>query len=130
MITPPHGKGLPLLWLLVMTSCIGVIQAQQTLSRSVTVEETRREFIVYLPRNFTPAESLPVLFCFHGGDDSAEGMMRETADFRPLADSERFIAVYPRGLIFEGATHWNSEGPYDNGTDEIGFTSAMIDPCI
>ena len=130
MTIPSQGKGLPLLWFLVMTSCIGVIQAQQTLNRSVTVEETRREFIVYLPRNFTPAESLPVLFCFHGGDDSAEGMMRETADFRPLANSERFIAIYPRGLVFEGSTHWNSEGPYDNGTDEIGFTSAMINHVV
>ena len=105
----------------------GAARAQEVLTRSVAVEGIQRQLLVYLPRNFQPSESLPILFCFHGGDDSAEGMMRFTADFRPLADSERFIVVYPQGLIFEGASHWNSEGPYDNGTDEIGFTREMID---
>jgi polyhydroxybutyrate depolymerase len=103
------------------------VVAQDVLTRSVRVDGSERQLLVYLPENFRASESLPVLFCFHGGDDSAEDMMRFTADFRPLADSERFIAVYPQGLIFEGSSYWNSEGPYDNGTDEIGFTRAMID---
>ena len=103
------------------------VSGQSLLNRTVRVDNVQRQFLVYIPENLQPAESLPVLFCFHGGDGSAEGMMRFTADFRPLADSERFIAVYPEGLVFEGATHWNSEGPYDNGTDEIGFARAMID---
>ncbi|MDG2487106.1 MAG: PHB depolymerase family esterase [Roseibacillus sp.] len=103
------------------------VVAQDVLTRSVRVDGSERQLLVYLPENFRASESLPVLLCFHGGDDSAEGMMRFTADFRPLADSERFIAVYPQGLIFEGSSYWNSEGPYDNGTDEIGFARAMID---
>ena len=111
----------------VVLSTSWAVYAQNELTRSVTVDGIQRQLLVYLPQDFQPSESLPVLFCFHGGDDSAEGMMRFTADFRPLADSERFIAVYPQGLIFEGSSHWNSEGPYDNGTDEIGFTRAMID---
>lgn len=103
------------------------INAQEVQNRTVRVDNVQRQFLVYLPENLQPSESLPVLLCFHGGDDSAEDMMRFTADFRPLADSERFIAVYPQGLFFEGSSYWNSEGPYDNGTDEIGFTRAMID---
>lgn len=112
---------------------IGTLRAQETLNRVVTIDGLDRQFIVYLPKNFTPVESLPLLFCFHGGGDSAEGMMRGTADFRPLADNQRFIAVYPQGVIIrndkdpEGSSNWNSRGPYDNGTDDIGFTAAIID---
>ena len=58
-------------------------------------------------------------------------MMRFTADFRPLADQHKFIAVYPQGLVFGGkgvsATNWNYKGPYDNGIDEIAFVESMIE---
>ena len=105
------------------------ILAQRTLTQTVLVEDTTREYLVYLPADLNATQSIPILFCFHGGDMSAEEMMR-LADFRPLANSNRFIVVYPKGLIYEGATHWNSEGPYDNGTDEIGFARAMIDALV
>jgi poly(3-hydroxybutyrate) depolymerase len=56
-------------------------------------------------------------------------MMRFTPDFRPLADSNQFIAVYSQSLVTDSkgnsSTTWNNKGPYDNGTDEIGFAEAM-----
>ena len=106
-------------------------KGQQLINRTTEVQGEEREYLVYLPRGFSNAESLPVVFCFHGGDDYAESMMRFTADFRPLADQHKFIAVYPQGLVFGGkggsATNWNYKGPYDNGIDEIAFVESMIE---
>ena len=119
--------------LLLLVSGGGVVHAQETLKKSVNLGGLDRQFIVYLPKNFTHTESLPVLFCFHAGGGSADGMMRFTADFRPLADDQRFIVVYPQGVVIrdekdpQGSSNWNTIGPYDNGTDDIGFTGAMID---
>ena len=112
---------------------VGIVQGQETLNKTLNLGGLDRQFIVYLPKNFTHTESLPVLFCFHSGGGSADGMMRFTADFRPLADDQRFIVVYPQGAVIrdekdpQGSSNWNTIGPYDNGTDDVGFTGAMID---
>ena len=122
-----------LFFLLLLVSWVGIVQAQETLNKSVNLGGLDRQFIVYLPKKFTHTESLPVLFCFHSGGGSADGMMRFTADFRALADDQRFIVVYPQGAVIrdekdpQGSSNWNTIGPYDNGTDDIGFTGAMID---
>ena len=108
--------------------------SQQLINKTLRIDGTTREYLVYLPSNFDRSESIPVLFCFHGRDMYAESMMRFTADFRQLADANQFIAVYPQGLVTnskgESSTTWNYEGPYDNGTDEIGFAEAMIDDLV
>ena len=110
------------------------LKGQQLINSSVEIQGVDREYLIYLPRGFSIQESLPVVFCFHGGGGYAEDMMRFTADFRPIADENRFIVVYPQGLLYEAkgtsATNWNYKGPCDNGTDELGFAEAMIEKMI
>ena len=107
---------------------------QQIVNKTLKIDGITREYLVYLPSDFDKSESIPALFCFHGGDMYAESMMRNTADFRPLANANKFIAVYPQGLITDSkggrSTTWNNKGPYDNGTDEIGFAESMIDSLV
>ena len=108
---------------------MGQVQAesQQLISRTVDVNGVTREYTVYLPVNFDPADQLPVLFAFGGGGDTGAVFMQFEGDFRPLADSERFIAVYPEPLLdVNGCLCWNNLGPYSTGIDEIGFAQAMI----
>lgn len=46
-------------------------------------------------------------------------------DFRPIADTAGFLVAYPQGLAAgPGVTTWNIGS---GGTDDIGFTAAMID---
>ncbi|MEC7856483.1 MAG: hypothetical protein VYA96_01930, partial [Verrucomicrobiota bacterium] len=101
------------------------MKGQQLINSFVEIQGVDREYMIYFNRGFSIQESLPVVFCFHGGGGYAEDMMRFTADFRPIADENRFIVVYPQGLLYEAkgtsATNWNYKGPYDNGTDELGF---------
>ena len=111
--------------------CSWFANGQQLTNKSISVDGVDREYLVYLPRGFDENQSLPVLFCFHAGGGYSESMMKFTADFRPLADENQFIAVYPQGLVASAkgdvATNWNYKGPYDNGTDELGFAESMIE---
>ncbi len=105
--------------------------AQQQINRAVDVNGVIREYLVYLPVNFDPAENMPVLFAFHGGDGTPQEFLQFEADFRPLADQERFIAAYPAAQVdSDGCRCWNSVGPFDNGIDDIGFAEAMIDAMV
>ncbi len=107
------------------------LDAQQQLYRTVEVDGVTRQFLVYLPVDFDASEQMPVLFHYHGGDGSPEEAMQYEIDFRSLADADGFIAVYPAAMVDpDGCTCWNGEGPYSNGIDEIGFTSAMIDAMV
>ena len=105
-------------------------QSGQLLQKSINVNGVARDYLVYLPASFDGTVSLPVMISYHGGSGSAQQWINYV-DFRPLAEANNFIAVYPNGLpdpgFPQGGRIWNSVGPYDNGNDDIGFTSAMID---
>lgn len=101
---------------------------QQQFYDTVSVNGVTRQYLVYLPANFEPEENLPVMLHFHGGGGSPEAAIQFEVDYRPLADADRFIAIYPAALLDnKGCTCWNNEGPYSNGIDELGFAAAMID---
>ena len=116
--------------LIVFVAClIPTTQAhgQQQFNRTIVVDGVNRRYLVYLPTGFDPAESLPVMFHYHGGDSSPEEEI-QYVDYRPLANQHGFIAVYPAASVDpDGCRCWNGEGPYSNGIDELGFTSAMLD---
>ncbi len=46
-----------------------------------------------------------------------------------LAEQQRFLAVYPQGLLFpdDGVPFWASAGPVDAGIDDIAFVSSVLD---
>ncbi len=101
--------------------------AAQLSNNAVDVNGVAREYLLYVPAGYDGSTDLPVLFVYHGGDMTSQAMLL-LVDFRPLADSEGFLLVYPQGLPDdEGSAIWNSVGPFSNGVDEIGFTSVMID---
>ena len=85
--------------LIILVASLSTAHAQQTIYETVNVNGVNREYIVYLPVDFDPTETMPVLFAFHGGGGSPEKMMQYYGDFRPLANANRFIAVYPAALI-------------------------------
>ncbi|MBC24483.1 MAG: hypothetical protein CMJ32_11290 [Phycisphaerae bacterium] len=117
----------------IILSCILAKPAsgQQQFYETVNVNGVNRQYLVYLPTDFDPAENLPVMFHFHGGDESPEVAIQSEVDYRSLANVHRFIAVYPAALLDgKGCTCWNNEGKYSNGIDELGFAEAMIDSMV
>ena len=107
--------------------------SQQQFTRNIVVDELNREYLIYLPSNFDASENMPVMMWHHGGGGNASEALNFEADFRSLANSERFIAVYPQAYpdVLESCTCWGYEEPggYTNGNYDIdlAYTSAVID---
>jgi polyhydroxybutyrate depolymerase len=99
---------------------------QQTISASINHDGLQRDYILYVPANYTGAQNVPLLFNFHGYTSDATAQMYY-GDFRPIADTAGFIIVHPQGkLDGSGQTHFNV-GWGGSSIDDLGFTSALID---
>jgi len=122
----PH---IAVLVFLYFPSCL---VAQQTISETIIHDGLNRTYLTYLPENFDAEISYPLLLNFHGyGSNSNDQMWY--GDFRPIADTAGFIIVHPQGTILPstGQTHFNVGGwTTDSATDDIGFTSALLDELI
>ncbi len=100
--------------------------AQQLINKNINVDGVNRSYLVYIPVEFNAAENMPAMFFFHGGGGTAYQGINE-CDFRSLADSERFMVVYPQAInSTSGTNSWDCLGDYHGGIDEMGFMSAMI----
>lgn len=113
---------------LFITLCTSLVCfAQQTINGSITHDDLQRDYILYVPANYTGNEPVPLVFNFHGFTGSAANQMTY-GDFRPVADSAGFLIVHPQGTLFNGSTHWNVGGWTVGSTvDDVGFTEALID---
>lgn len=87
-----------------------------------------RSFIIYLPLGYNNAGKMPLLFVIHGGSGTPEGMIR-IADFRPIANKEKVVLVYPAGH----QKNWNDgrpTTPNQMGINDVGFFNRMCDYMI
>lgn len=102
-------------------------QAQQTRDETLTHRGTQRAYTVYVPASYDGQSPVPLMFNFHGFQQSA-ALQMNNGDMRAIADTAGFILVYPQGSLLGGATHWNVGSWTANSTeDDLGFTEAMID---
>ena len=88
-----------------------------------------REYLLYVPNSYDGSSTVPLIFNFHGGTDSANNQL-SYVDMRSLADSENFVLVYPQALLEDGETNWNTlrDGEISKlSADDIGFVASMID---
>jgi polyhydroxybutyrate depolymerase len=85
-----------------------------------------REYILYVPENYSADEAVPLLINYHGYTASAL-IQVAFGDFRPIADTSGFLVVHPQGTLDNfGNTHWNV-GIGNSDVDDVGFTVALID---
>ena len=95
------------------------------ISQSLEHDGQTRRYFTYVPEGNSESNPFPVLFNFHGGSGNATGQIY-TADFRTIADTAKFILIYPEGLYGD----WNMSLPGDsdskNSTDDYGFIEKMI----
>ena len=102
------------------------LSEQKTIS--LNVDGYDRSFILYLPLGYNNAGKMPLVFVIHGGSGTPEGMIR-IADFRPIADKEKVILVYPAGH----ERNWNDGRPTmpnQMGINDVGFFSRVCEYMI
>jgi polyhydroxybutyrate depolymerase len=102
--------------------CVG----QQTINGTILHGGIQREYILYVPANYSPSTPVPLILNFHGYTSNAFEQMFY-GDFRPIADTAGFIIVHPMGTVdLLGNTHFNV-GWGTSSVDDLGFTAALID---
>jgi poly(3-hydroxybutyrate) depolymerase len=104
----------------------------------IDVDDTPREFLVYVPAGYDPGAPTPVVFMFHGSNQGGPLMYANTG-WAAKAEAEDFIVVYPTSwkyrLTGETGLHekWNSAGLFqlvEPGTelkDDVKFVHLMLD---
>ena len=97
-------------------------------SQTLVHDGVIREFLLYVPASYDGSVDVPLVMNFHGNGLTAELHMG-SADMRPIAEEENFIAIYPQGVPLDGSAHWNSlmnaEGNKSE-TDDIGFVTSLL----
>lgn len=90
------------------------------ITNTIDVAGTKREYIVYIPKNYSSDKKYPLLFAFHGLGGSMQGSY-DNSKFHLLAETENFISVHPNGI----SSKWNAITA--NNNVDIAFTKALIE---
>ena len=84
---------------LLLLLCLPYVgMSQQLTTENVLYDGNNRECIIYVPQNYSPSISTPILFALHGGSGYANDFMNYESDFRSISDTAGFILVYPQAL--------------------------------
>jgi polyhydroxybutyrate depolymerase len=104
-------------WLLMLIGFPAIAQPQQV-KEQMMVDGIKRSFVTYIPITQKP-ETMPVIISLHGGFASPEGMFH-LADFRPIAEKEKFIVVCP------ASKHMWHDGADIHGIDDVKYIDKLI----
>ncbi|MEW6030001.1 MAG: PHB depolymerase family esterase [Chloroflexota bacterium] len=103
----------------------------------ITVDDTPREFLVYIPAGYDASQPTPLVFMFHGSNQGGP-LMYENTKWKEKADEENLIVVFPTAwkypLIGESGRHekWNDVTLFaivEPGTelkDDVKFVREML----
>ena len=88
------------------------------MTKQIEVDGTNREFIIYVPKNYTGNTSQPLLLSFHGLTSNME-FNYDYTKFNEQAESKNFIVIHPNGL----SKRWVLTT--DNNAD-VDFVQALL----
>jgi len=83
----------------------------------------KREYLLYVPRSYDPTKPAPLVISMHGAAGWPTQQM-ELTEWNRLAESQRFLVVYPSGTEGAGPRVWRV-GP--DFAKDVRFISEMID---
>jgi polyhydroxybutyrate depolymerase len=81
----------------------------------------KRKYLLYVPRSYDPTKPTPLVISMHGAGGWPVQQM-ELSEWNRLAESQRFIVVYPSGAEGAGPRVWHVGGGRD-----ARFISELID---
>jgi len=104
-------------WLFMLIGLPAIAQSQQK-REQIIVDGMKRAFVTYVPGT-EKSEKMPVIISLHGGFASPKGMFH-LADFRPIAEREKFIVVCPASKNI-----WHDDADI-KGIDDVKFIDQLI----
>lgn len=116
--------------LIILPALLAVIEAVSFHVRnrnngSIVSSGQTREYILYVPRSYDRSRPTPLVISMHGAGGWPAQQM-ELSRWNRLAESQRFIVVYPSGVEGGGPTIWRV-GPEEGLRKDVRFISALID---
>ena len=105
---------------------------------TINVDDTPREFIVYLPSGYDPGRTTPIVVMFHGSNQHPNNMYENTSWVRK-AEEENIIVVFPGSwqypLLDEPGVKekWNTPGlaelalPGTEFKDDVHFIMVLLE---
>lgn len=100
--------------------------SQSSISGSIIHDGLVRNYLLYVPSCYSPAQPTPLVFNLHG--HGSQNFEQEVyGDFRSIADTACFLIVLPNGTLdSNGVRYWNA-GFDPDAVDDVGFLNALID---
>ncbi len=101
----------------------------QTL-KSFLFEGNTRQYLEYVPANYTPSEPLPLVICLHGLGDNINNF--KNIGMHLIGDTARFITLYPQAMPSLIGNAWNAGIAYmgymlNANINDVGFLIKLID---
>lgn len=101
-------------------------------NKSFTFQGNTRQYRLYVPAAYNPANPVPIVFTLHGLGDNMTNFSGIGMNY--IADTANFIVICPAALTdaFLGSTAWHSGagqfGYYPNAAiNDVAFINALID---
>lgn len=110
------------------TKILSVDKPSEQKTINLTIDGTDRSFIIYLPTGYNNAGKMPLIFAIHGGSGTPEGMIN-IANFKPIAERDKVILVYPTGI----QKNWNDgrpTTPNQLGINDVSFFNQLCEYMI
>lgn len=85
----------------------------------------KREYLLYIPKSYDHTKPTPLIISMHGAGGWPTQQM-DLSEWNRLAESQRFLVVYPSGLDDDGPRTWS----VDRGSGllkDVRFISELID---
>ena len=109
--------------LLLMVISLNAFSQSRQIEENMTVDGMKRSFVSYVPTPKDKDYKMPLVISLHGGFASPKGQFH-LADFRPLADQDKFIVVCP------ASKHLWHDGADNKGIDDVKFMDQIINYVI
>jgi polyhydroxybutyrate depolymerase len=97
--------------------------------RTVVVNDLERSYLLHIPPDLNNQQPVPVVFAFHGYTIMPKGMQYATR-MDEIADREKFLVVYPKGIELSWNTGWEegTHGGYAlaHNVDEPAFIRQIL----
>ncbi len=107
--------------------------AQNPIALEFEHDGLAREYLLYVPADYTPGDVLPLVFNFHGITSSAGEQYIYTGllgSMNTVADTGHFFVCYPNGVKIpdDDGFEWNVGFAFSSTTaDDVGFVERLID---
>jgi len=101
-----------------LVSLSAYAQPQQK-DEEMLVDGMKRKFTTYIPAVTEKKYKMPLIISLHGGFASPKGQFH-LADFRPIADKDKFLVICP------ASKHIFHDGKNNGGIDDVKFIDQII----